>query len=131
MPEHLQRVERHPSMSWRSGIGLPPPPAEIDRYQNLHHALVPSSAPQRYSSPSLYDMQFGGEEDGASEAMTNTVTKHPKLKLKIVLSGSLHEAGGSISGSLEITCSTSQRLRLGEIAIELEAFEGELHAGGP
>jgi hypothetical protein len=127
LPEYQPHLERRPSMSWRPEVGLPPPPSEIDRYQNLHHALVPSSTSYRGSSPSSYDLQFGGEV-GPSEAM-NTVTKHPKLKLKIVLSSSLYEAGGSISGSLEVTSSTSQRLRLGEIAIELEAFEGGWPAG--
>jgi hypothetical protein len=111
-------------MSWREA-GLPPPPSEIDRYQDMHHALITSSTPHRGVSPSPYEMQFGGQGDALEAMPMNTVTKHPKLKLKIVLDSALYEAGGSISGSLEIISSTSQRLRLGEIAIELEAFEGE------
>lgn len=55
----------------------------------------------------------------------NAVNKHPKLSLKIVLASTIFEAGGTISGRIEIASSTSQRLRLGEIAVELEAFEGE------
>lgn len=70
-------------------------------------------------------MQFGGQDDAMDAMPMHAVTKHPKLKLKITLENALYEAGGSISGSLEITSSTSQRLRLGEIAIELEAFEGK------
>ncbi len=51
------------------------------------------------------------------------VTKHPKVKVDIVLSSNVFEAGGTLSGKVELTCTTSQRLRLGQIAIELEAVE--------
>ena len=53
----------------------------------------------------------------------NMVTKHPKVKIDVVLSSNIFEAGAAISGKVELTCTTSQRLRLGQIAVELEAVE--------
>ncbi|KDN39529.1 hypothetical protein K437DRAFT_227928, partial [Tilletiaria anomala UBC 951] len=53
----------------------------------------------------------------------NTVNKHPKVKLELILNSNIYEAGGSISGRLEMACATSQRLRIGEIAVELEGIE--------
>lgn len=88
--------------------------------RRLEHFAHDGYAP----TPSAYDMRFGDSEDTDANLVTNAVTKHPKVKLKIILSDHQFEAGGSISGALEITSSTSQRLRLGEIAVELEAFEG-------
>lgn len=78
------------------------------------------------SSPRTpYDTHFGEQDSDHHALPMNTVAKHPKLKLKILLASNIFEADGSISGALEVTSSTSQRLRLGEIAVELEAFEGE------
>ncbi|UZJ54794.1 hypothetical protein CBS101457_004114 [Exobasidium rhododendri] len=110
------------SLSWRAEVGLPPPPSEIDQYHDLQHALVPSSSFGHSLSP--YSITTGSEEEDASQAMPmNAVAKHPKLKLKILLGKNIFEADGSISGALEVTSSTGQRLRLGEIAVEMEAFE--------
>jgi hypothetical protein len=114
----------HRSLSWNLQAGLPPPPSEIDQYQDLDRALV-HSAPLR-RTPSPYDSLVDPDSEVDTYAMPmNATSKHPKLKLKIVLAHSVFEADGSISGALEVTSSTSQRLRLGEIAIELEASEGE------
>jgi len=116
--------QRQRSLSWRAEAGLPPPPSEIDQYQDLHNALIPST-PFGHT-PSSYDTHFGCQNEEDSHAMPmNTVAKHPKLKLKIIFGSNIFEADGNISGALEVTSSTSQRLRLGEIAVELEAFEGE------
>uniref|UniRef100_V5GGW0 Arrestin C-terminal-like domain-containing protein n=1 Tax=Kalmanozyma brasiliensis (strain GHG001) TaxID=1365824 RepID=V5GGW0_KALBG len=51
------------------------------------------------------------------------VTKHPKVKIDVILSSNVFEAGGAITGKVELTCTTGQRLRLGHIAVELEAVE--------
>jgi hypothetical protein len=114
--------QRQRSLSWRSEAGLPPPPSEIDQYQNLHNALVYSGSIDH--AQSAYDAQFGDQERDAQAMPMNAVAKHPKLKLKILLANNIFEADTYISGALEVTSSTSQRLRLGEIAVELEAFEG-------
>lgn len=55
----------------------------------------------------------------------NTVSRHPKVKLDVFLNSSLFQAGGAITGRLELTSATSQKLRLGDIAVELEGIEGE------
>lgn len=74
------------------------------------------------SPPSQYESNFGTEGDSDQMPM-NAVSKHPKLKLRLLLASNVFEAGGTVSGHLELTSSTSQRLRIGEIAVELEAFE--------
>lgn len=56
----------------------------------------------------------------------NAVSKHPKVKLDVILNSPIFEAGGAITGRIELTCATGQKLRLGDIAVELEGFEGEL-----
>ncbi|PWY99072.1 hypothetical protein BCV70DRAFT_163542 [Testicularia cyperi] len=141
---HHQQQQRHGrsnSFSWKHELGLPPPPSEIDSFgDSLNHALIPhtphqhrsrSRSPAPSRTPTRYDLEFG-DDGGALEGRDlptrtsghmNMVTKHPKLKVEIVLNSTIFEAGGTISGKLELTCTTSQRLRLGEIAVELEAVE--------
>lgn len=54
-----------------------------------------------------------------------TVSKHSKVKLEVKLDSRCFEAGGAITGRIELTSATSQKLRLGDIAVELEGIEGE------
>ncbi|SPO23722.1 uncharacterized protein UTRI_03751_B [Ustilago trichophora] len=135
--QHENRLHRSNSFSWKHELGLPPPPSEIDALgDSLHQALVPHNRPASRArsvspavrAPSRYDLEFGGLEDPAEQRdrtqdHMNMVTKHPKVKIDVVLSSNVFEAGASISGKVELTCTTSQRLRLGHIAIELEAVE--------
>lgn len=126
---------RRSSQSWSHSTSLPPPPSEIDKYADISSALITSA------SPSKYDMEFGtgltagldaGHDGDRKQLPMNAVSKHPKLKLEVVLTSNVFEAGGSISGRLEVTSSTSKGLRLGELAVELEGIEGEcMHARGP
>lgn len=136
MPQE-QRLHRSNSFSWKHELGLPPPPSEIDAFgDSLDHALVPHMRPASRArsvspaarTPSRYDLEFGGLEDPAEQRdrtqdHMNMVTKHPKVKVDVMLSSNIFEAGGMVSGKVELTCTTSQRLRLGQIAIELEAVE--------
>lgn len=130
-------LHRSNSFSWKHELGLPPPPSEIDALgDSLDQALIPNVRPSSRArskspaarAPSRYDLAFGGLEDPAEQRdrtqdHMNMVTKHPKVKVDVVLSSNVFEAGGSISGKVELTCTTSQRLRIGQIAIELEAVE--------
>ncbi|PWN36394.1 uncharacterized protein FA14DRAFT_54751 [Meira miltonrushii] len=105
--QDISGVRRSNSFSWRAEAGLPPPPSEIDQFPEIQRHMIPQNGIQ-----------------SSTDAMPmHAVTKHPKLKLRILLAKSIFEAGETVSGMLEITSSTSQRLRLGEIAVELEAFE--------
>ncbi|KAJ1018327.1 hypothetical protein NDA18_006482 [Ustilago nuda] len=136
MPQE-QRLHRSNSFSWKHELGLPPLPSEIDALgDSLGHALVPHMRPPsraRALSPAVrpssrYDPGFGGLEDPVEQRdrtqnHVNMVTKHPKVKVDVVLSSNIFEAGAMVSGKVELTCTTSQRLRLGQIAIELEAVE--------
>ncbi|KAJ9479438.1 Arrestin_C domain-containing protein [Pseudozyma hubeiensis] len=134
---HEHGLPQSNSFSWKAELGLPPPPSEIDSLgHSLDHALVSLSRPASRSQsvsptsrvPSRYDVEFGGPEDPTehrdrTQDHMNMVSKHPKVKIDVILSSSLFEAGGSISGKVELTCTTGQRLRIGQIAIELEAVE--------
>ncbi|KAE8212482.1 hypothetical protein CF327_g3880 [Tilletia walkeri] len=57
----------------------------------------------------------------------NAVTKHPKLRLQLTLGQDCFEAGGAIHGRMEVCSMTGKGMRIGEIAVELEAAE-ELHS---
>lgn len=134
---HEHGVATSTSFSWKPELGLPPPPSEIDSLGNsLDRALVSHSRPASRAHsvspavriPSRYDLEFGGLEDPVehrdrAQDHMNMVTKHPKVKIDVVLSSNLFEAGGAINGKVELTCTTSQRLRIGQIALELEAVE--------
>lgn len=120
----LQR-RRSNSFSWRHAAGLPPPPSQIDQFPDVQRIMVRSPSPPQEQPRLTHSGSFTDLGLHATEPMPmHAVTKHPKLKLKVVLSSGVFEAGGTVSGALELTTSTSQRLRLGEIAVELEAFEG-------
>ncbi|SNX87327.1 uncharacterized protein MEPE_06037 [Melanopsichium pennsylvanicum] len=132
-----QRLHQSNSFSWNPELGLPPPPSQIDALgDSLHYALSPTLRPasrNRSVSPevhslSRYDPEFDDLQDPTDQRdrtqdHVNMVTKHPKVKVDVILSSNIFEAGGTISGKVELTCTTSQRLRLGQIAVELEAVE--------
>lgn len=121
-------LSRRRSLSWdQQQGGLPPPPSEIDHYDLSRH-LIASPSNRNISLPNhnhggYQDLEPSSERDTRQLPM-NSVSKHPKLKLEVILSSTVFEAGGQIDGRLEITSATSQRLRLGEIAVELEGVEG-------
>lgn len=123
---------RRNSLSWdRDAAGLPPPPSEIDHYGDISNALISSHAAHtrnaRHSSDQLSGMNAGLDHDvraDRAQSHMNTVHKHPKVRLELVLNKDTFQAGGSISGRLELSSATSQRLRLGEVAVELEGIEG-------
>ncbi|KAJ3320924.1 hypothetical protein HDV06_004702 [Boothiomyces sp. JEL0866] len=54
----------------------------------------------------------------------STSGKCSKLKINVVFDSSLHVAGGSINGRLEVVSSTSKYLLLGEISVQLNGIEG-------
>ncbi|CEH16874.1 hypothetical protein CBOM_02966 [Ceraceosorus bombacis] len=141
-PPSESGIVRRRSLSWRAEAGLPPPPSEIDNYADISramyspHAPPPDGRPLSRSAQKTYadverEQEAYARANGSGQAETkwhdaapmNAVSKHPKLQLKLVLASNVFEAGGAISGHLELTCSTGQRLRLGELAVELEAFE--------
>ncbi|PWN44010.1 hypothetical protein IE81DRAFT_321662 [Ceraceosorus guamensis] len=142
-PPSESGIVRRRSLSWRAEAGLPPPPSEIDNYVDISRAMYSPNAPppegrrplSRSAQKTYADVEREQEAyaraNGSGQAETkwhdaapmNAVSKHPKLQLKLVLASNVFEAGGAISGHLELTCSTGQRLRLGELAVELEAFE--------
>ncbi|KAK0556441.1 hypothetical protein OC846_001138 [Tilletia horrida] len=65
-------------------------------------------------------------EDGRATPM-NAITKHPKLRLQLSLGADAFEAGGNVHGRMELSALTGRGMRIGEIAVELEAAE-ELHS---
>ncbi|KAF9573332.1 hypothetical protein EC968_008786 [Mortierella alpina] len=54
---------------------------------------------------------------------TTQPAKCSKLKIRIYFDSTIFQAGGNLFGRMEITSSSSQSLKLGEIAVELAAYE--------
>ncbi|CAO1628486.1 unnamed protein product [Sympodiomycopsis kandeliae] len=100
---------RSRSQSWdpAAGLGLPPRPEEIDDSSHWQQAMRPTS-------PMPADQR--------AQPM-NSITKHPKVKLEVYLDQPAYQAGTAITGTIQVTSATSNHLRLGEIAVELEGFE--------
>ncbi|KAI8900802.1 hypothetical protein BC833DRAFT_580572 [Globomyces pollinis-pini] len=55
--------------------------------------------------------------------LPSTSGKCSKLKLKLILHSTLHKAGGSIKGTLEVRSHTKTDLLIGEIAVQLSGYE--------
>lgn len=53
-----------------------------------------------------------------------TVARHSKVRVDVLLDETAWVAGQAITGQVEMTTSASHGLRLGQIAVELDAFEG-------
>jgi len=54
---------------------------------------------------------------------TTAVTKISKLKLHVLLDSTVYTAGGLLTGRLALTSSSARTLKLGEISVELTAYE--------
>jgi hypothetical protein len=54
---------------------------------------------------------------------TTAVTKISKLKLHVLLDSTIYTAGGILTGRLVLTSSSGRSLKLGEISVELTAYE--------
>ncbi|GBB99550.1 hypothetical protein RclHR1_03560005 [Rhizophagus clarus] len=54
---------------------------------------------------------------------TTAVTKINKLKLHVSLDSTIYTAGGILTGRLSLTSSTARSIKLGEISVELTAYE--------
>ncbi|KAF9366042.1 hypothetical protein BGX34_006753 [Mortierella sp. NVP85] len=55
--------------------------------------------------------------------MTTQPAKCSKLKIRIFFDSTIFQAGGNLFGRMEITATSSRSLKLGEIAVELAAYE--------
>lgn len=60
----------------------------------------------------------------AFRPMTTQPAKCSKLKIRIFFDSTIFQAGGNLFGRMEITATSSRSLKLGEIAVELAAYEG-------
>ncbi|KAF9149459.1 hypothetical protein BG015_008751 [Linnemannia schmuckeri] len=59
----------------------------------------------------------------AFRPMTTQPAKCSKLKIRIFFDSTLFQAGGTLFGRMEVTATSSRSLKLGEIAVELAAYE--------
>ncbi|KAG9072617.1 hypothetical protein KI688_000388 [Linnemannia hyalina] len=59
----------------------------------------------------------------AFRPMTSQPAKCSKLKIRIYFDSTLFQAGGTLFGRMEVTATSSRSLKLGEIAVELAAYE--------
>ncbi|KAG0298434.1 hypothetical protein BGZ96_012156 [Linnemannia gamsii] len=55
--------------------------------------------------------------------MTAQPAKCSKLKIRIFFDSTIFQAGGTLFGRMEVTATSSRSLKLGEIAVELAAYE--------
>ncbi|KAG0205972.1 hypothetical protein BGX28_002522 [Mortierella sp. GBA30] len=60
----------------------------------------------------------------AFRPMTTQPAKCSKLKIRIYFDSTIFQAGGNLFGRMEVTATSSRSLKLGEIAVELAAYEG-------
>lgn len=60
----------------------------------------------------------------AFRPMTTQPARCSKLKIRIFFDSTIFQAGGNLFGRMEITATSSRSLKLGEIAVELAAYEG-------
>ncbi|KAK0527891.1 hypothetical protein OC834_004257 [Tilletia horrida] len=111
-------------------LGIHPPHTPPSPHDFLHSpGPVPdehlrSTSPGLDRPPSRAATEFA--DDGRTLPM-NAVTKHPKLRLQLTLGADVFEAGGNVHGRMELSSLTGKGMRIGEIAVELEAAE-ELHS---
>ncbi|CAI2169112.1 5439_t:CDS:2 [Funneliformis geosporum] len=54
---------------------------------------------------------------------TTAITKISKLKLHVLLDSTIYTAGGLLTGRIVLTSSSARSLKLGEISVELTAYE--------
>ncbi|KAK3838430.1 MAG: hypothetical protein JOS17DRAFT_287667 [Linnemannia elongata] len=59
----------------------------------------------------------------AFRPMTSQPAKCSKLKIRIFFDSTIFQAGGTLFGRMEVTATSSRSLKLGEIAVELAAYE--------
>ncbi|KAF9897513.1 hypothetical protein BX616_005479, partial [Lobosporangium transversale] len=91
----------------------------------------PGSVPESSGGGSGF---VSGIEAAAASALTlaNSIAFRPtttqpakcsKLKIRIFFDSTIFQAGGNLFGRMEITATSSRSLKLGEIAVELAAYE--------
>ncbi|KAF9934167.1 hypothetical protein FBU30_003191 [Linnemannia zychae] len=66
----------------------------------------------------------------AFRPMTAQPAKCSKLKIRIFFDSTIFQAGGTLFGRMEVTATSSRSLKLGEIAIELAAYEVQVFYHG-
>ncbi|KAF9385570.1 hypothetical protein CPC16_007914 [Podila verticillata] len=123
-------------------VPLPSPPPALplpSSYHNHNHSQpplpkLPPFLPPPGSVPGSGSGFVSGIEAAAASAMTlaNNIGFRPtasqpakcsKLKIRIFFDSTIFQAGGNLFGRMEITASSSRSLKLGEIAVELAAYE--------
>ncbi|KAG0336279.1 hypothetical protein BG004_008123 [Podila humilis] len=133
--------------SSRTPLPSPPPPtlplpsSYHSSHQNTTHIAQPTPLPKLPpflpppgSVPGSGSGFVHGIEAAAASAMTlaNNIGFKPtaaqpakcsKLKIRIFFDSTIFQAGGNLFGRMEITASSSRSLKLGEISVELAAYE--------
>ncbi|KAF9958467.1 hypothetical protein BGZ72_000308 [Mortierella alpina] len=100
----------------------------------ITHPKLPPVLPAPGTGPGTGSGFVSGIEAAAASALTlaNNIAFRPlttqpakcsKLKIRIYFDSTIFQAGGNLFGRMEITSSSSQSLKLGEIAVELAAYE--------
>ncbi|GJJ70955.1 hypothetical protein EMPS_03305 [Entomortierella parvispora] len=149
-PAPQQHHDHHDQHSVQQHHNLGPAPPQdhapsshhtyhIDQHYEEHHQAVlpkmPPVLPPPGSTPGSGSGFVSGIEAVANSALTlaNNIAFRPlttaqpakcsKLKIRIFFDSTIFQAGGNLFGRMEITATSSRSLKLGEIAVELAAYE--------
>ncbi|KFH68591.1 hypothetical protein MVEG_05401 [Podila verticillata NRRL 6337] len=139
---HYQDIQDPDFQDMDPRVPLPSPPPALplpSSYHNHNHSQpplpkLPPFLPPPGSVPGSGSGFVSGIEAAAASAMTlaNNIGFRPtasqpakcsKLKIRIFFDSTIFQAGGNLFGRMEITASSSRSLKLGEIAVELAAYE--------
>ncbi|CAG8461841.1 11605_t:CDS:2 [Ambispora leptoticha] len=98
-------------------------PLPREAYLKGPPSAVMSSGPSAMSAVTQHTMQPPHEANVNFKPTTTAVSKNSKLKLHVLLDSTIYTAGGTLNGRLLLACSTSRSVKLGEISVELTAYE--------
>ncbi|KAK3842849.1 MAG: hypothetical protein J3R72DRAFT_121666 [Linnemannia gamsii] len=108
---------------------------QYQQHNHSHHKLPPVLPPPGSVPESGAGSGFvSGIEAAAASALTlaNNIAFRPmttqpakcsKLKIRIFFDSTIFQAGGTLFGRMEVTATSSRSLKMGEIAVELAAYE--------
>ncbi len=97
-----------------------------DEYDSLDESIA-TSLPGHPATNYGFDDLFKPTSNVKFQPLPSTSGKCSKLKINITLNSTLFVAGESIAGRVEVSSSTDSYLYLGEIAVDINGYEGKFY----
>ncbi|KAF9581134.1 hypothetical protein BGW38_001964 [Lunasporangiospora selenospora] len=108
-------------------VPAPAPPHNQQQQQQQQLKLPPGRCPRRSGFVSGFEAAAASALTLANNIAFRPMTAQPakcsKLKIRIHFDSTIFQAGGNLFGRMEIIASSSRSLKLGEISVELAAYE--------